>query len=242
MNIPTAICKKCGEEKPHTQEFFRSQGNSRYTGKRLLTYTCKLCMRKPEHLKKPRMQKDGLKRCPVCKQWLPATTEHFYASQKDGLQSRCKPCNKASQNQWANQPENREKLNRKHREAYAGDPQRHRDAALRFYRSPKGKSALWEYRTRRPEAPKATYANRRAKVKGIAGKLTADGLKAQFDRQHGRCYYCGIDLYQFGSGFHQEHMTPLCRGGENTHSNVVLSCPDCNRAKSRRTAEEFTSP
>jgi len=53
------------------------------------------------------------------------------------------------------------------------------------------------------------------------------------------CFYCG--KFVKGSSFHIEHMMPLSMGGDNTKTNLTVSCPQCNHRKNTKTAEEFLS-
>lgn len=55
---------------------------------------------------------------------------------------------------------------------------------------------------------------------------------------HGpHCHYCDVRLTLDTA--HQEHMTPLCRGGEDSWDNIVPACGECNQMKAWRTADEF---
>jgi 5-methylcytosine-specific restriction endonuclease McrA len=56
-------------------------------------------------------------------------------------------------------------------------------------------------------------------------------LLVQYD---GRCAYCWDRIAE-----HQEHKTPLSRGGDHTKSNIVPSCSICNLKKGTKTATEF---
>jgi 5-methylcytosine-specific restriction endonuclease McrA len=53
-----------------------------------------------------------------------------------------------------------------------------------------------------------------------------------------RCVYCG----RGETAFEIDHVVPRSRGGSDRVSNLVLSCPGCNRAKGDRTAAEFGHP
>lgn len=44
-----------------------------------------------------------------------------------------------------------------------------------------------------------------------------------------RCRYCAAVLSPRTATI--DHVIPLSRGGRNTHSNRVLACAACNRAK-----------
>lgn len=51
------------------------------------------------------------------------------------------------------------------------------------------------------------------------------------------CFYCKESFPR--NEVHLEHKRPICRGGDNSRSNLVLSCAACNLKKGRKTHEEF---
>ena len=55
-------------------------------------------------------------------------------------------------------------------------------------------------------------------------------------KQSRYCYYCREEL---NGKFEIDHKIPLCRGGINHISNIVVSCVGCNRSKGKMTVEEF---
>jgi hypothetical protein len=55
-------------------------------------------------------------------------------------------------------------------------------------------------------------------------------------RAGGACEYCRLLEAATGVLFHLEHVLPQSHGGETTLSNLALSCPGCNLAKSDRTS------
>ena len=57
-------------------------------------------------------------------------------------------------------------------------------------------------------------------------------------RDHGlHCHYCECALTT--SNVTKDHLTPLCRDGEDTIDNIVPCCLACNAKKTWRTKEEF---
>ena len=52
-----------------------------------------------------------------------------------------------------------------------------------------------------------------------------------------KCYYCGAIL-EFKE-ITLDHKTPICRGGKNIQSNLVVACNICNNEKSDMTEEEY---
>lgn len=55
-----------------------------------------------------------------------------------------------------------------------------------------------------------------------------------FRRDDHTCQYCGTNA----KGLTLDHIMPRYRGGKHSWSNLVTSCPDCNRKKGGRTLRE----
>jgi 5-methylcytosine-specific restriction endonuclease McrA len=70
---------------------------------------------------------------------------------------------------------------------------------------------------------------RRARKRAAEGSHTVDELKALFQRQRGKCAYCGVSIR---NGYHIDHVIPLARGGSNWIANIALACAKCNLTKS----------
>jgi len=78
-----------------------------------------------------------------------------------------------------------------------------------------------------------------------------------YDRQHGRCWYCGCRVavhswewephfssneYAPKAGYAKpviEHVVPVKRGGKGLRGNMVLACHPCNSRKGQQFLEEF---
>jgi hypothetical protein len=54
-------------------------------------------------------------------------------------------------------------------------------------------------------------------------------------RAGGACEYCRLVELATGVRFHIEHILPRVLGGRTVMSNLALSCPGCNLAKSEKT-------
>jgi 5-methylcytosine-specific restriction endonuclease McrA len=59
--------------------------------------------------------------------------------------------------------------------------------------------------------------------------------QAVFERDGWACVYCGKRTGVLTC----DHVIPVCRGGSSTLENLVTACEACNRAKGRRTPEEW---
>jgi len=104
--------------------------------------------------------------------------------------------------------EKRERNRRKHRQWRESNPE-----GYRLYR-------------------KINRKKQKLKRRGIGGSFSGEDIKRIFKAQKGRCAYfktCGRRLEE---SYHVDHIMPICLGGSNEASNIQLTCPICNWAKS----------
>lgn len=81
---------------------------------------------------------------------------------------------------------------------------------------------------------------RRARKHGAAGSFDRWDVEIRRVKQGGRCHYCGEKLEIYGPHkFQVDHFIPLSRGGSNFMNNLVVACPDCNRAKADKLPWEY---
>jgi 5-methylcytosine-specific restriction endonuclease McrA len=80
-----------------------------------------------------------------------------------------------------------------------------------------------------PDKIRATWVNRRARVKGAEGSHTAADLKAILAAQSHKCAYCRLDLRK--AKRHLDHIRALARGGTNDRTNLQYLCAGCNLSK-----------
>jgi hypothetical protein len=92
------------------------------------------------------------------------------------------------------------------------------------------------HRAAHPESVAAGNHNRRARKRGNGGTHTAEDIRAQYERQKGRCFYCGVRV---GDKYHSDHVTPLVKKGSNGKENIVIACPTCNLSKGAKSPQEF---
>jgi len=72
-------------------------------------------------------------------------------------------------------------------------------------------------------------------------------LARHFERQNGRCAYCGIPMllppFRIKKPADRratlDHIVPLVRGGADSEANTVAACDACNGAKGNMTALAF---
>jgi len=92
------------------------------------------------------------------------------------------------------------------------------------------------YRQAHADEIRAKNRAYKARKRGAEGKHTATDVTIQYERQHGKCYYCGRKL---GKVYHVDHVVPLSRGGSNDPSNLVVACPNCNVEKRNKMPHEW---
>jgi len=93
-----------------------------------------------------------------------------------------------------------------------------------------------QYHAEHMEQARGYRRSRRARVRGADGLYTDQDVRAQLDRQRGRCYWQASDECKSRRGkltdvYHADHVVPLALGGSNWPSNIVVSCPSCNEHK-----------
>lgn len=77
------------------------------------------------------------------------------------------------------------------------------------------------------EIYRAASQRRRARKKQVESALTQVEWEKIVDDHFGRCHYCGVKTDKL----HQEHKTPLSKGGGYAMDNIVPSCKSCNSSK-----------
>ena len=58
--------------------------------------------------------------------------------------------------------------------------------------------------------------------------------RAVFQREGGRCEYCGLSQAGQEAQFHVDHIHPLAEGGATTLENLALACVSCSLRKGAR--------
>jgi len=183
--------------------------------------------------------------CTRCREELPATLDYFMPrkDRPSGMTTHCRRCESkraaakycanreralAANKAWCQaNPERRREVRRKSYAKYAGTSEFREHERQRYLR----RRHTEEYRLSRATAK----ANRRARALGGEGRHSTRDLLAQRERQKGRCFWCKAKVgTRPHSDFEPDHVVPLALGGSNDSSNIVISCPSCNRHKSSR--------
>lgn len=202
-----------------------------------------------------------MKKCPKCN--ITKSRSDFYRNpaRHDGLASYCKPCfytysretweRKKQDSEWLENHERKkrerdvrwyaktkEKRVEMKRKSRASNPGSDKAASKRWRSKNPGKyrKAVIESKRKNPAKYREISERKRARRLGQLGKKLPN-IKEMLGLQKNKCYYCQVDLDT--TGYHEEHKTPLSRGGLHSENNVCLSCPPCNSRKSTKTEEEF---
>lgn len=195
-------------------------------------------------------QDTPMKQCKgPCGRMLPATTEFFYATGKNGrgLFGRCKHC--YTEQSKAKRNANREAYRARQRASAA----RCKEHAREYCKANAEKIAQWhreygvthrnerreyerKYYREHPEKRRAIHHNRRARKNAIAGSYTDQDIQRQFKAQKGKCYWCSVRLDKY----HVDHIVPVNREGSSNYPwNIVLSCPHCNVKRGDKLPHEW---
>ena len=150
------------------------------------------------------------KRCTGCSRVLPLEEFHRSSGTKDGLQYRCKSCQRA----W--REENRER----ERETRRRYHQENRDQLLAQRR---------KHRAENPHGDWESDYRKRSRAAGcipVVRSFTREELVAHWGNGE-RCIYCDGPFEQI------DHLTPVSLGGVHAVETVVPCCADCNQAGGR---------
>lgn len=185
-------------------------------------------------------QEAPLKRCSKCGESKPATTEYFHRDKTmpGGLHPWCKGC-RAKQVR-ANYEANSERIKQYNRDRYAAN----RDTINAYDRAryPARREQSLRYSRARYHANKEEYTTYKRHLRalrfGAEGTHTAADVRAQYERQQRKCYYCGVDV-DMNIDYDVDHVIPLRRGGSNWPDNIVVTCASCNSSKRNRLVSEW---
>lgn len=78
---------------------------------------------------------------------------------------------------------------------------------------------------------------RRKRIEEAEGFFTNSDIQVMYYNQKGKCVYCS-SLFE-DTGYHIDHIHPLCLGGSHWPYNLQLLCPTCNKKKSGKHPDEY---
>ncbi len=176
--------------------------------------------------------------CIGCGETKPLDEGHFHRNKlkRSGFLGKCKAC--VSVYNRAYRERHREDAQSYFRAYYLENRERIRgNVAANRAADPEKAAALVErWRKNNPDRKREHDRVRKARQRGGVGFESPGDLLRMYEDQGGLCAYCETPL--FGT-YHVDHMTPLCKGGEDGWMNYAITCPPCNMRKHDKTAEEF---
>lgn len=90
-----------------------------------------------------------------------------------------------------------------------------------------------------PERSKATAARRRLRLDALRNDMDVEsiGISIAYRKaiKDDPCFYCG----ERAEVMHDDHVTPLSRGGTDHWWNIVRACASCNLRKAAKSADQF---
>jgi 5-methylcytosine-specific restriction endonuclease McrA len=228
---PMQACRKCGEEKPHTDEFYHRADDGR--GKKLLQRICRVCRNAANREYQNRRWVEDhdrlLERNRAYVQRNADRVREWEASRPDRSAYNREHKQKRREELTAT---DKAAINEKLKAWKRANPEKVREHWERTYQKNRERRLAYvlDWARRNPEKRIAIRDRRRAREVGAEGSYTADDVRELLRTQGRVCRYCQSKL----TIFHVDHFIPLARGGSNWPSNLVLSCPPCNYSKSDR--------
>lgn len=131
--------------------------------------------------------------------------------------------------QYAKEHKEQNKLNM--RKWRAENPEKNRESWTKWKKENRNRiNELDRIRRRNNlEKDRVKSANRRALVKGCAGKITAAEIEELKAKQGYMCLACGRREPEIQ--LTHDHVKPIVMGGENTKANSQMLCKSCNSKK-----------
>lgn len=176
------------------------------------------------------------KTCTKCKKLLNLLEFNKRKRAKDGLTFWCKKCNgEYSKKYNLDHQKQRFLTYKKRQEVLKLDIKK-----LEKFRFKRAVYAR-KYRKENPEYFRNIWSNkkhkRRALERNSFGTFTSKEITNQLASQNNRCFYCKIEIKE--NSMHRDHYIPLSKGGNNTISNIVCTCPTCNTRKGNKMPDQF---
>lgn len=188
------------------------------------------------------------KYCSACDTNKPVSEFNKNKTKKDGLQSRCRECNKKILKQWY-------EANREHKqEYYIENKERIKETQKRYVLNNREKFDEYQRRYRRQnrdkmKARQRVYysknpnANRRYKALRRARERSAEGTYSEAEANvllsmYNTCPACGEGFTEDAKPT-LDHIVPITRNGTNYITNLMPLCKRCNSSKNAKTPEEW---
>lgn len=166
-----------------------------------------------------------MKRCTRCKQEKPPDCFNRDRTRGDGLQARCRDCERDWNRAWrlanadqkratshAHYEANRDEILERHRRRYAENPEKKLRSNRAWQRANTARvtDGAARYRARLRQAPRVEKIDR----------------EYIYGRDRGICHICRRRVA--ARGFTLDHLVPLSRGGSHSHDNLAVAHLRCN--------------
>ena len=221
MSVPSLArfkrCSKCSCTKLATVDFFSRSRTKQYG----LQAWCKVCSRL-----------NG-------KRWLRENPERHYENTRSYYEANKERLD-AYRKGW--REENREHLSKlahiryeRNREQILANNKAWKEANAEYYREycrEYGRRWLKANREKAQIRVRAYFSRKR----GAAGTYTFEDIWEMYEAQDGLCAWC--EMPTFGK-YHVDHFVPIVKGGDNSVSNLCVTCPTCNMRKHAKTPLQF---
>lgn len=216
-------CRQCGEVKPKTTEYFRSNGQRAD----LFKPVCKACTNLPPAPPVP----EGMQRCSKCEQIKPATTAFFHRRGERGLRPICIPCFQVQTLAWQRaNPDKVRAIQQRQNFLDRTVPERQEKRRL----------AMRARYRKNPYKFLAAGHQRRVLLRASPTQFTPADVERQFQQQGGKCYWCRKKLGSLEQrDFHVDHIFAVARGGSNGPENICCACAACNLSKNAKSPLEW---
>ncbi len=167
-----------------------------------------------------------MKRCNACNEELSLENFNKSKSAKDGLQGRCRQCNKQAAKEWRkNNPERARANSLKQTELLKKrNPNYYNEWYRQNYATPEGRAKVI-----------AIKNARRARLQQAEGRFTAEEFAELCLLYDGKCLACGTESERLTV----DHVIPLSKGGSNSIDNIQPLCGPCNSKKGNRSSTDY---
>lgn len=157
---------------------------------------------------------------------------HKRSASIDGLQAKCKSCDKAHEKKWYSENTDRQLNNSRKWQANNKDRVIENMRAWGFKNKEARNAYAKAWAIANPERRQLAIRARRARKMHADGSHSLMDIEILFDRQRGLCANCTCKLVRSGrGGAHLDHITPLSKGGSNWPWNLQFLCAHCNLTK-----------
>lgn len=167
------------------------------------------------------------KRCTVCKDKKPVTD--FYSTSKGVPKPECKICSKLYSKSWSEDNQNKKKQGA--RNWRIENPDYNHEWQKNHPKN--GYERLKKWLNENIEKHHENNRNRRARIKGSGGKITAKEWRCLCDKYGNICLCCKKP----DAKLTLDHIVPLSKGGLHKIENAQPLCRSCNSKKGTKTID-----